>query len=179
MAAIKELHNVWRDHLLPASFRTVEFHVELNTRQSGRRTVVHEYPKRDLPYSEDMGRHAIRYAFTAYLIHNDKRLCNVLAQRDALRDALERVDAGWLIHPSMDPMLVMVERYSMSESKQKGGYYEFDLQFVEAGVAVLTGVDVATNDVANQRADAADAAANSRAQEVLNQIQRDRTARLR
>ena len=71
MAAIKDLHNPWRDAMLPATFRGVEFHVELDTRASGRRTVVHEYPKRDLPYSEDMGRAAIRFSFTGYL-RNEK-----------------------------------------------------------------------------------------------------------
>jgi len=148
MAAIKDLRNPWRDRTMPAKFRGVEFHVELGSRQSGRRTVVHEFPKRDLPFSEDMGRHAIRYAFTGYLIHGDKRLAargtNVIRQRDALIVALEQFDAGILEHPTMDPMLVMVERYSETESKQKGGYFEFDMQFVEAGLPVLSITDVAT-----------------------------------
>ncbi len=167
MPGIKDLHNVWRDALLPASFRGVEFHVELSTRASGRRTVVHEYPKRDLPYSEDMGRHAIRYAVTGYLIHGDFRLPDVTQQRIRLYQALEQEDAGTLMHPSLGPMLVMVERYSMTESKQKGGYFEFDMQFVEAGVPGLVPI-VDTVGAVNDAAGLAEA----RASEIMNQILR-------
>lgn len=169
MAAIRDLHNVWRDSLLPASFRGIEFHVELSTRQSGRRTVVHEYPKRDLPYSEDMGRHAIRYAVTGYLIHGDHRLVNVIRQRNALYQALEQEDAGTLMHPSLGPMLVMVERYSMTESKQKGGYFEFDMQFVEAGVPGLVPT-ISTVDAVNDAAGIAERNASKIMDEILKSL---------
>ena len=64
MATIQDIGAPWRRRFVPASFNRVEFHVESQSRSSGRRTVVHEYPKRDTPYSEDMGRHAIRYQVT-------------------------------------------------------------------------------------------------------------------
>ncbi len=173
MTAIKDLHNPWRDSLLPASFRGVEFHVELSTRASGRRTVVHEYPKRDLPYSEDMGRHAVRWAITGYVIHNDKRLqargVTVIQQRNALYQALEFEDAGTLRHPSMEPMLVMVERYSLTESKQKGGYFEFDMQFVEAGIPGFF-PEVSTADAVNIAAIAAEATASQIMDQILRSL---------
>jgi prophage DNA circulation protein len=58
LSQISNIHNPWRDVLLsqPASFRGVIFHVETGGKSSGRRTVTHEYPKRDDPYAEDMGR---------------------------------------------------------------------------------------------------------------------------
>ncbi len=170
MTAIKDLHNSWRDKLMPARFRGIEFHVELSTRASGRRTVVHEYPKRDLPYSEDMGRHAIRWAMTGYVLHGDKRLeargVTVLQQRDALVRVLESFDAGILEHPTSDPMLMMVERYSMSESKQKGGYWEFDMQYVEAGLPVLSVIEIATA----QQIMASSLVAQGSASALMNQI---------
>jgi len=58
----------WRLRLRRASFKGMPFYVEQQGRSSGRRTVTFEYPKRDIPYAEDMGRHAIRYQITGYLI---------------------------------------------------------------------------------------------------------------
>lgn len=156
MGAIIDIHNEWRDSLRLASFRGVYFHVETSGRQSGRRTVTHQFPKRNLPYAEDMGREAVHWSFTAYVLLHDTKLnhgdnkvySGLLAQRNALVQALEEDGPGELIHPSLSfnytggregssqggPMMAMCERYSVSESRQKGGYYEFDMQFVEAGL---------------------------------------------
>jgi len=46
----------------------VPFFVDSGARDTGRRTVVHEYPKRDNPYAEDMGRRAIEYSVRGYVI---------------------------------------------------------------------------------------------------------------
>jgi prophage DNA circulation protein len=163
MGSILELHNEWRDSLRIASFRGIFFHVETSGRTSGRRTVVHQYPKRNIPYAEDMGREAVHWSFSAYIILNDKRLhasanhgrsnsapyANLIAHRNSLVEALEMDGPGELIHPTLSigygggrdgssyggPMMVMVERYGISESRQKGAFYEFDLAFVEAGEA--------------------------------------------
>src|SRR5580765_6013376 len=115
MGSILDLHNEWRDTLRIASFRGAFFHVESSGRQSGRRTVVHQYPKRNLPYAEDMGREAVHWQFTGYIILNDKRLqaaanhgratvapyADLIAQRNALVNALEQDGPGELIHPSL------------------------------------------------------------------------------
>ena len=139
MGSIRDIRNVWRDNLVIASFRGAPFHVENSTRASGRRTVVHEYPKRNSPYSEDMGRHAIRWTFTAYLILRDKGLPgNLLSQMAMLISALEADDAGMLIHPILGTMLCMCDRYSYSDNRQRGGYVEFDMSFVEAGSPVMS-----------------------------------------
>ena len=134
MATIRDIKNVWRDNLVPASFRGVVFHVEASSRAGGRRTVVHEYPKRNEPYAEDMGRHAIRWNFTAYLILRDKGISgDLLTQMRRLNRALDEDDAGMLIHPTLGQMLCMCERWSYGDQRQKGGYIEYDMQFVEAG----------------------------------------------
>lgn len=72
MTTIRDIHNPWRDALLPAMFDGVPFFCESGIRESGRRTVIHEYPKRDLPYSEDMGRRAIQYTVRGYVIQFGK-----------------------------------------------------------------------------------------------------------
>jgi len=139
MASIRDSHNVWRDNLVPASFRGAVFHVETSARASGRRTVVHEYPKRNIPYAEDMGRSAVRYQITGYLILRDKGIRgNLLTQIADMINALESDDAGVLIHPTLGEMLAMCERYSYSDKRTAGGYVEFDMQFVEAGSGLLT-----------------------------------------
>jgi hypothetical protein len=58
----------WRRRLQMASFKQAPFYVDQQGRSSGRRTVLHQYPKRDMPYAEDMGREAMRYQMTGYLI---------------------------------------------------------------------------------------------------------------
>jgi prophage DNA circulation protein len=139
MASIRDNHNVWRDNLVPASFRGAVFHVETSSRASGRRTVVHEYPKRNSPYAEDMGRSAIRWQITGYLILRDKGIAgNLLTQIADMINALEADGPGVLIHPTLGEMMVMTERYSYSDKRTAGGYVEFDMQFVEAGSGILT-----------------------------------------
>jgi prophage DNA circulation protein len=140
MSTILDIQTPWRDLLLtPASFRRVMFHVETGARLSGRRTVVHEYPKRDDPYAEDMGRQAKRFHFSAYLIYRPLSLdFDYVTQRDALVEALEQDGPGPLVHPvfarpEQGTVMVMVERYTMVENRQRGGFTEFELQMVELG----------------------------------------------
>src|SRR5215471_13430342 len=97
--------------LVPASFKGAVFHVEQQVRSSGRRTVEHEYPKRDLPYAEDMGRHAVRYNVTGYVIGP-----NYLLEKEDLIQALESEDAGQLVDPYHGSMLMICERYAVIET---------------------------------------------------------------
>lgn len=166
MSRIKEVHNDWRDRLVPASFRGVVFHTEVYGMQSGRRTVVHEYAKRNDPYSEDMGKHAVRFSFTGYLIWNDKKYPDLINQRRALVDALEKDDAAQLVHPTMGfSKLCMCERYSMTETRQKGGYIEFDMQFVESGTPALALANQNTQSLVSDASNAASA----QAQQMIDQ----------
>ena len=147
MGSIRDIRNVWRDNLCPASFRGAVFHVETSARASGRRTVLHQYPKRNQPYAEDMGREAVRWQFTGYLILRDKGIGgNLLSQIGNLIGALEADEAGMLMHPTLGAMLVMCERYSYSDKRTSGGYVEFDMQFVEAGSpAIAFAMDAGAN----------------------------------
>jgi len=159
MSQISDIRNPWRDVLLsePASFRGVIFHVESGGRSSGRRAALHEYPKRNDPYGEDMGRRARRFSFSGYLVYRPRKsyetnplLYDYVQQRQRLYNALEQDDAGKLIHPVFAPggMLVLCETYSMTESRERGGYTQFDMQFVEAGTAVSS-LGVAINTKSN------------------------------
>lgn len=141
MSQISDIRNPWRDILLrePASFRNVIFHVEDIGKSSGRRIVVHEYPKRSNalgPYAEDMGLHARRFNISGYLVYRPSNpVYDYVGQRQRLNDALEKEDSGRLIHPVMAPggMMVACERFTMTETRDRGGYTKFDMMFVEAG----------------------------------------------
>jgi prophage DNA circulation protein len=91
-------------------------------------------------------------------------LYDYVSQRTKLYNALEADDAGTLIHPVFAPgsgMLVMCERFTMSENRERGGYTQFDMQFVEAGTAVsATGIQDNTAAVKSNAAAADQAASN-------------------
>jgi len=145
VSQISDFKNPWRLRLLSqqASFRDVMFHVEQGGRMGGRRTSLHQYPKRNLPYAEDMGREAIRFQFSGYLIYKPLSQSqsegsvryDYVAQRDRLLEALEKDDAGRLVHPVFcrQGILVMCDRFSMTESRERGGYTQFEMSFVQAG----------------------------------------------
>ncbi|MNN99925.1 hypothetical protein D3C81_2196910 [compost metagenome] len=46
----------WRDRKQGASFRGVPFLVDTDSVPVGRRTQLHEFPQRDQPFVEDLGR---------------------------------------------------------------------------------------------------------------------------
>lgn len=146
MGSIRDVHNEWRDNLCPASFRGAIFHVESSQRSSGRRIVLHQYPKRNIPYAEDMGREAIKWSFTGYLILRDKGMPGgLLASMADLIGALEADDAGMLMHPTLGAMLCMCDKYSYSDKRTAGGYVEFNMEFVEAGSPASAGSDAGGN----------------------------------
>ena len=136
---ILDIHNPWRDALQPASYKNAEFHVEALSEDAGRRLVVHQFPKKERPYAEDMGRRAYAFTVRAYcisfmvdtrypLFQRDYRV-----SRDALRDALVEGGAGRLQLPSLPSLIVACDRYRLTEETRFGGYCSFDMQFVEQG----------------------------------------------
>ena len=136
---IKDINNPWRKALMPAMFRQAQFHVEVGSKESGRRIVVHEFPKRDLPYSEDMGRRAIEFSVRAYVIQYPRDDQGTLYRRDyriardILIGELEREGDGQLQLPLLPPLSVVVQRYRVTEEQKLGGYCSFDMTFVEFG----------------------------------------------
>ncbi len=136
---IFDLPSAWRNDLMPASFRGATFHVEGNMMENGRRIVVHEFPKKEEPYSEDMGRQAIQFTVRGYCItypfdsdfplyRRDYRIA-----RDNLLDALEREGPGFLQLPTLRPISVVCQRYRLTEEEKAGGFCVFDMSFVETG----------------------------------------------
>lgn len=122
----------WRDRLKPARWRGVAFHVDAVDLEAGRRVVLHEYPLRDLPSSQDLGRAQRKISVTAYLLGGD-----YLDRRDRLLEALEQPGPGTLELPSWPAQqMVLAGAGKIAESKSEGGICRISLNFAEAGEAV-------------------------------------------
>lgn len=146
----------WRAALQPASFSGAAFHVEVGGQAGGRRIALHEFPKKDTPYSEDMGRKARRLSVSAYLLGPF-----YTADRDALIAACEQEGPGTFVHPTLGSMQAVCDGYRCEESREKGGFCAFELTFIEAGQAPSNAVlddTQAQSTVTAENADAASAA---------------------
>jgi hypothetical protein len=118
----------WRTKWYQALFRSEIFFVETDSTGSGRRVAVHEYPKRNVPYAEDMGRAARTYQVQGYLIGP---FYHELKER--LITALEKDGPGRLRLPMYQDVEVMVQSYTVSENRERGGFCTIQMQFVEYG----------------------------------------------
>ncbi len=153
--------------LRPASFRGVPFDAfEEHSEAGGRRLVRHEFPLRDTPYAEDMGRKAGQWQVEAFILRN--RWADYEAARDRLRDALNAPGPGTLIHPWLGQMSVAVDSYTLRESTREGGYCKFSVTFVEAGS--LTCPDIQT-DTAARAEEAAKAAEEAAEESFLDRLE--------
>lgn len=144
----------WRDDYQPGSFRGVPFRTESHERSGGRRVAVHEFPGRDEPVNEDLGRRARQFTIDCHVIGADYR-----TGRDALLDAIEANGPGLLVHPWHGRMMVNVLDYQQSESTEDGGVAWFTLTLAEAGQPAPSPVAVAAGADALREADAVIAAA--------------------
>lgn len=120
--------------LRQASFRGVPFEVDGVEATGGRRVVLHEYPLRDTPYSEDLGRRAREFSVRGFLVQG--RGYDYFQARADLLAALEAYGPGELVHPWHGEMRVAAEEYRLRESMERGGLLELDIRFREAGQLV-------------------------------------------
>lgn len=128
----------WRDELrrvsfggrdfIGGSFRGVPFYVESVEDTGGRRVIVHEFPYRDDPYVEDLGKAAQGFRFDGYVIGDD-----YLAQRDALIEACSSsAEVGELIHPYRGIFRAVCVRWGIRNARTDGGMASVSLEFAEA-----------------------------------------------
>lgn len=138
----------WKDKLQPASFRGVAFHVEGDDRSGGRRLQVHEYPQREEPYAEDIGRAAREINLTAFVIGAE-----YMAARDRLLTALEASGPATLVHPWYGAILMAVKEYRVTHTRDEGGMCRFQITLVEAGSVSYPQVTVSTQAATCESAD--------------------------
>ena len=80
------------NNLREASFRGARFEVDEVEASGGRRVVLHEYPLRDTPYSEDLGRRAREFSVRGYIIQG--RTYDYASARADVLKALEAYGPG-------------------------------------------------------------------------------------
>lgn len=153
--------------LIGASFRGVTFFVDSAERGGGRRAVVHEFPLRDDPFVEDLGRRARTFRVDGYVIGD-----SYLAQRDALLTALEdTAGPGELVHPYHGVRRAICLNVSVRESKADGGMATFAIEFAEAPTQAPVPTEVV--DSSEQVAASADAAIVATEAEFVEQYDPD------
>lgn len=117
--------------LRQASFRGVAFAVSSATNNAGRRTALHEYPLRDTPYVEDLGRATRTFSLTAIIAGTD-----YISRTQRLMTALEKPGAGKLVHPWLGEINVVATDVGQVVFDNKLGMATVTLKFVEAGELV-------------------------------------------
>jgi prophage DNA circulation protein len=121
----------WPENLQPASFRGVPFNIQTTRAGYGRRNVVHEYPDRDTPLAEDLGRRAQSFKITGFILGDD-----AITESDALIEACEAKGPGKLVHPVRGEIVVVCNRCDVTDSFLEGRMFRFAIDFSEAGAIV-------------------------------------------
>lgn len=118
-----------KSNLRPASFRGIPFKIKRATTKVGRRIVTHEFPLKDIPYTEDLGRGAREYTLEAHVIGDGHE--NV---RDQLIQAIENnKEPGILMHPIFGAVRVVPGPIEHVFDNEAGNIEYFNLTFLEAG----------------------------------------------
>lgn len=124
----------WRDEYLEASFRDVPFYIRGARTVGGRRIAVHKYPRRDDIEHEDLGADDTSFVFDAFVIGDD-----YFDARNKLENSFRAGTPGILIHPYQNALNVVVDRYTLTETADRGGVASFSVTFLlepEDAVAV-------------------------------------------
>jgi prophage DNA circulation protein len=138
----------WHDKLRPALFRGITFEVESRAFETGRRGQLHEYPNRNIPYFEDLGKKTTTYAVEGFIIGED-----YAERRDALINACEAEGSATLVHPDFGELQVYCTACSVAEIFSEGRMAKFSLQFTIAGEQAAPTITIDLKDKINYLAD--------------------------
>lgn len=139
----------WEDRYQQGSFRGVSFKTQRHDTDGGRRLAPFEYPQRDRPYVEDLGRRIELYRIDCLVIGSD-----YMEERDALLRALREGGSGVLVHPYLGQLDVSVDRFTFTESTEEGGLARFTIDFLESGRSLAGETNVDSQALAIDKADA-------------------------
>lgn len=114
----------WKDRLRKASFRGVEFKVDISDIDGGRRAVKHEFPQKNIPFVEDMGGKSKTFPIEGYVIGDD-----YMDKRDLLMDALDKEGPALFVHPYHGELNLQVETWHVKEIVSDGGMARFSIVF--------------------------------------------------
>lgn len=146
----------WQDQLRKATFRGVPFSVEAHETAVGRRTVTHEYPLRDKPFVEDLGRKARTLSIDAFVFGAD-----YMAARDRLIQVFEQAGPGTLVHPYLGELTVSILDVKIRESTAEGGMARLSIALIESGEATFPNQVVNSSGAVRTAATAAEGASKA------------------
>lgn len=141
----------WRDRIdseLTGYYGRAKFHVEQSDTTGGRRWLIHEYPRRNLPYSEDMGLKAGEWRLQFFVAGDDYDI-----ERDALRAELDSPGAKTLVHPYLGTFMAVASDVRFRESTRDGGVCTFQVTFAGAGQEAYPATTVDTKREVQRTAD--------------------------
>ncbi|MEC5321132.1 DNA circularization N-terminal domain-containing protein [Brenneria populi subsp. brevivirga] len=137
----------WNDHLQSASFRGVPFAVVSADGSFGRRQAVHDYPYRDTPWVEDMGRSTRKITIRGFIVQSSLlyTASDVFTQRDSLIAACETGESGTLVHPTLGELTVSIPDGGLKISESvEGRMFPFTLTVIETGKKEFSITDAAS-----------------------------------
>lgn len=118
------MDQTWRDQMLPASFRGISFLIPQASVPVGMKVQLHEFPQRDEPYAEQMGKQAQVHRLVCWIIGDD-----CFERRDKFMEALETPGAGELVHPWLGRMQVKAGEAELTHDFKQGGMAAFAVTF--------------------------------------------------
>lgn len=123
--ALSALTNIAGQYL-QCSFRGVPFAVVGTGGEPGRKFAVHDYPYRNTPWAEDLGRKGRVYRIRGFV-----NGALYQAQRDLLVMASETKGNGLLVHPSLGALQVACLRMEWRERDGYTGVIDLEFEFLE------------------------------------------------
>jgi prophage DNA circulation protein len=114
--------------LRPASLRGQGFWINTSEDEPGQRWVTHEFPGRDDPWHEPLGRKTLAFGIEGLLIGDD-----VVQQANAFRTAVDAPEAARLVHPWYGELDVVVIDCRIHFDQQEGRVARIGLKVQKAG----------------------------------------------
>lgn len=131
-----------------ASFKGVPFILRSSTTTFGRRLIPHEYPQKDTPFTEDMGRRVRIFNVTGAMLGAD-----YLTDRDFLAFVCEEEGPGDLVHPYFGNLRVRCETLKFEDDIRIGRITNFEAIFIEVGELTFPIENPATGSAVSSRVD--------------------------
>ncbi|VVP41375.1 hypothetical protein PS865_04875 [Pseudomonas fluorescens] len=118
------MDQTWRDQMLPASFRGISFLIPQASVPIGMKVQLHEFPQRDEPYAEQMGKQAQVHRLVCWIVGDD-----CFERRDKFMEALQTPGAGELVHPWLGRIQVKAGEAELTHEFKQGGMAAFAVTF--------------------------------------------------
>jgi prophage DNA circulation protein len=150
--------------LQAASFRGVPFGVTTCEGRFGRSIALHEYPFRDTPWPEDLGRATRKFSIQGFMITDSLVYGggDVSDQIQQLIGAAEANGAGTLVHPTLGRLQVSIPEEGLIVTQRLDGatFAEFTLACYDSGDRTFPAASTSQDDDMDSAADGIDSAAS-------------------